>query len=70
MRIRVLMNVAILLKEESRAAKARLYMTLHESEDPCISNAAIEVDGGRKEKTEERLKEAKERLRMEEVMEI
>ena len=58
------------LKEESRAAKARLYMTLHESEDPCISNAAIEVDGGRKEKTEERVKEAKERLRMEEVMGI
>ena len=55
------------LTEEARAAKARLHMTLQESEDPCIRNAAIKVDGGRKENTAERVKEAKERLRMEEV---
>ena len=58
------------LTEEVRAAKARLHMTLQESEDPCIKNAAIEVDGGRKENTAESVKEAKERLRMEEVVGI
>ena len=58
------------LSEEVKAAKARLQVTLQESADPCIKNAAIVVDGGRKSKTAESVEDAKERLRMEELVGI
>ena len=44
-----------------KATKARLLTTLEESEDPCVSNAGIQVDGGRKADTAQSVKEAKEK---------
>ena len=39
------------LEEEMKAAKARLLTTLEEADDPCVRNAGIKVDGGRKADT-------------------
>ena len=58
------------LSEEVKASKARVLMTYMESTDPCIQNAGIEVDGGRKANTAESIKTAKEKLRMEEIVGI
>ena len=55
------------LEEEMKATKARLLTTLEESEDPCVSNAGIQVDGGRKADTAQSVKEAKEKLKMEQI---
>ena len=46
------------LSEEVKAAKARIYTTFEESEDPCVSGAKLTVDGGRKADTPGRVKEA------------
>ena len=35
------------LTEEVKVSKARNLISLNSSEDPCVSNANIEVDGGR-----------------------
>ena len=55
------------LREEVRAAKARVLMTFQESSDPCIRNAGIEVDGGRTANAGESIRLAKERLKTEEI---
>ena len=36
------------LTEEVKAAKARIYTTFEESNDPCVRGAELKVDGGRK----------------------
>merc|ERR1712154_621707 len=36
------------LTEEVKASKARVLVTLEDSDDPCVKNAAIKVDGGTK----------------------
>ena len=51
------------LEEEMKATKARLLTTLDEAKDPCVKNARIQVDGGRKADTAQSVKEAKERLK-------
>ena len=58
------------LSEEVKAAKARVYTTFEESEDPCVRGAKVTVDGGRKADTPGRVKEAKSRLRMKEIVGI
>ena len=58
------------LSEEVKAAKARIYTTFEESEDPCVRGAKLTVDGGRKADTPGRVKEAKFRLRMKEIVGI
>ena len=55
------------LEEEMKVTKARLLTTLDEAEDPCVSNAGIKVDGGRKADTAQSVREARERLKMEQV---
>ena len=56
------------LSEEVKAAKARVYATFEESENPCVRGAKLTVDGGRKADTPERVKEAKFRLRIKEIV--
>ena len=58
------------LSEEVMAAKARIYTTFEESEDPCVRGAKLTVDGGRKADTPGRVTEAKFRLRMKEIVGI
>ena len=58
------------LSEEVKAAKARVYTTFEESEDPCVRGAKLKVDGGRKADTPGNVKEAKLRLRMKEIVGI
>ena len=55
------------LKEEVKAAKARNLVTLEESSDPCISKAVIKVDEGRKNNTPAEVREAKSKLKMQEI---
>ena len=55
------------LTEEVKAAKARVLVTLEESDDPCVKNAAIKVDGGIKADTPKSVKEAKSKLKMQEI---
>ena len=58
------------LKEEVKAAKARIYTTFEESNDPCVRGAELKVDGGRKADTSKSVSEAKSRLRMKEIVGI
>ena len=58
------------LSEEVKAAKARVYTTFEESEDPCVRGAKVKVDGGRKADTPGSVKDAKLRLRMKEIVGI
>ena len=58
------------LSEEVKAAKARIYTTFEESQDPCVRGAKLIVDGGRKADTPRSVKEAKFRLRMKEIVGI
>ena len=58
------------LTEEVKAAKARVYTTFEESEDPCVRGAELKVDGGRKSDTPRSVIEAKSRLRMKEIIGI
>ena len=55
------------LEEEKKAAKARLLVTLEEADDPCVRNAGIKVDGGKKADTNQSVKEAKQKLKEEQV---
>ena len=55
------------LQEEMKAAKARLLTTLEEADDPCVRNAGIKVDGGRKADTGQSVKEARQRLKEEQI---
>ncbi|MEL7079400.1 MAG: Ulp1 family isopeptidase, partial [Cyanobacteria bacterium J06582_2] len=58
------------LTEEVKAAKARIYTTFEESNDPCVRGAELKVDGGRKADTPRSVTEAKSRLRMKEIVGI
>ena len=58
------------LSEEVKAAKARVYTTFEESEDPCVRGAKLEVDGGRKADTPGSVQDAKSRLRIREIVGI
>ena len=58
------------LTEDFKAAKARNLVTFQESQDKCIQNAGIVVDGGRKANTPAEVNEAKSRLRMHELVGI
>ena len=58
------------LTEEVKAAKARIYTTFEESNDPCVRGAELKVDGGRKADTSRSVTEAKTRLRMKEIVGI
>ena len=55
------------LEEEFRATKVRNLVTMESSQDPCIKNAKISVDKGRKLNTPSEINEAKERLQMQEI---
>ena len=55
------------LTEEMKVTKARLLTTLEEADDPCVRNAGIKVDGGRKADTARSVKEAKDRLKEEQI---
>ena len=55
------------LTEEVQAVKARNQLTLKESKDPCINNARIKVDGGRKANTPAVVQDAKSSLRMKDI---
>merc|ERR1711956_212882 len=56
--------------EEVKAAKARVYTAFEESEDPCVQGAKLIVDGGRKADTPGRVKDAKSRLYMKDIVGI
>ena len=58
------------LVEEFKVAKARNLITFEESEDICIRNANISVDGGRKANTPGEVNQAKTRLKMQEIIGI
>ena len=58
------------LSEEVKAAKARVYTTFEESEDPCVRGAKLKVDGGRKADTPGSVQDAKSRLRIREIVGI
>ena len=47
------------LSEEVKASKAGLLMALQESDDPCIKNTEIGVDGGRKANSSKSIQEAR-----------
>ena len=53
--------------EEFKTAKARLLVTLKESEDPGVKGAEVRVDGGRKSDTQAAVEEAESRLKMQEL---
>ena len=53
--------------EEFKAAKARLFVTLRDSGDPCVKGAGVCVDGGRKLDTQASVEEAESRLRMQDL---
>ena len=55
------------LTEEVKAAKARTLITFEESKDPCIQNACIKVDGGRKANTPAEVENARSRLKLKEI---
>ena len=55
------------LVEEVKVAKARIYTTFEESEDPCVRGANLKVDGGRKADTPGSVKVAESRLHMIEI---
>ena len=54
------------LREEVKAAKARVHTAFDESEDPCVK-ASLKIDGGRKADTSRTVYEARSRLRMQEI---
>ena len=55
------------LSEEVKVAKARSVVTFQTSKDPCIRNAAISVEAGRKWNIAGEVEEAKSRLRLQEI---
>ena len=56
------------LTEEVKVAKARNLTSLNSSEDPCVRNARIVVDGGRKANTPAAVEDAESRLRMRDIV--
>ena len=56
------------LTEEVKVAKARNLISLNSSEDLCICNARIVVDGGRKANTSAAVEDAESRLRMRDIL--
>ena len=52
------------LNYEFKACKARNLMTFQNSEDPCIKEAEIEVDAGKKANTLDEVNETKYRLKL------
>ena len=55
------------LTEEHAAAKARLFTTLRDSDDPGVKRAEVKVDGGRKANTKTSVEDAELKLRMQEI---
>ena len=55
------------LIEEVKVSKARNLITFQEAKDPCIRNADIKVDGGRKANTKLDVEEARSRLKMRDI---
>ena len=55
------------LVEEVKVVKARNLISFKDSKDPCIRNANIEVDRGRKANTKLDVKDAEARLRMKDI---
>ena len=55
------------LMEEVKVAKARNLITFQEAKDPCIRNANIKVDSGRKANTKQEVEEARSRLQMRDI---
>ena len=53
--------------EEVKAAKSRTKVTLETSQDECVRNANINIDGGRKWKSGTAAEEAKSRLRLQDI---
>ena len=53
--------------EEFKTSKARLLVTLKQSEDPGVKGAEVRVDGGRKTDTQAAVEEAESRLKMQEL---
>ena len=58
------------LVEEFKLTKARNLLIFEDSVDPCISNANINVDGGRKADTPAEVEQAKSSLHMQEIIGI
>ena len=56
------------LTEEVKVAKVRNLVTLNNSVDPCISNANISVDGGKKSNTPAEVKDATYRLKIRDLV--
>ena len=56
------------LTDEFKACKARFMVTFLDSEDLCIKGAEIEVDAGRKANTIDEVKDAKSRLKLQEII--
>ena len=55
------------LVEEVKVTKARNFVSFQESKDPCIRNANIQIDKGRKANTKLDVEDAKVRLRMKDI---
>ena len=56
--------------ELTEEVKSKVLVTLEESEDPCVRNAWVKIDGGTKADTPKSVKEAKSKLKMQEITEI
>ena len=56
------------LTEEVKVAKVRNLVSLNNSVDPCISNANITVDGGKKSNTPAEVKDATYRLKIRDLV--
>ena len=55
------------LMEEVKVTKARNLITFQEAKDPCIRNADIKVDSGRKANTKLEVEQARSRLKMRDI---
>ena len=55
------------LLEEVKVSKARNLISFQEANDPCVRNANIQVDGGRKANTKLDVEDARSRLRMKDI---
>ena len=55
------------LTEEVKVTKARSLITFQEAKDPCVRNADIKVDGGRKANTKQEIEEVRSRLRIRDI---
>ena len=54
--------------DEYQTTKARQVMLLEDSSDPCVSQAEIQIEGGRKWRVSESVNEAKQRLRHKDII--